>query len=304
MVKPLEAYRGSDPYLFVSYSHQDAEEVFPEIERLDRRGFRIWYDEGIDPATIWTNEIYKALENASLVLAFLSPRAALSEYVRKEIHMAIVTLKKPVVVIDLAETALTGGLALLLADIQAVRKFEMHELDYQRTLERALPAACRLHENGAIIEPPEERIYQDGLALQEAGQHDRAIECFSRAIELNPRDPEYSINRAASLIQMQKYADAIRDCDTVICLTPNRAKHFYLRGMCHLGLGRYHACRADFEKAHSLDPSVQVPAIVKTVKFKLLSFLEKLGLRNLLNFTRVFALRIFRAPPTKKPVRA
>ncbi len=49
MERPFPAYEGSEPYIFVSYSHEDAAAVYPEIEWLRQQGVNIWYDEGISP---------------------------------------------------------------------------------------------------------------------------------------------------------------------------------------------------------------------------------------------------------------
>ena len=42
-------YEGQDKYIFVSYCHKDRAYVFPVIEQLTKDGYRVWYDEGIDP---------------------------------------------------------------------------------------------------------------------------------------------------------------------------------------------------------------------------------------------------------------
>jgi len=44
MDKPFPAYQGDDPYIFVSYAHDDADLVFPEMQRLRDAGFNVWYD--------------------------------------------------------------------------------------------------------------------------------------------------------------------------------------------------------------------------------------------------------------------
>jgi hypothetical protein len=44
---PFEAYKGTDPYVFVSYAHKDLDKVFPIISEFHKAGFPIWYDEGI-----------------------------------------------------------------------------------------------------------------------------------------------------------------------------------------------------------------------------------------------------------------
>ena len=41
-------YRGEKPYIFVSYAHVDSETVLPIAEELHKRGYRVWYDEGIE----------------------------------------------------------------------------------------------------------------------------------------------------------------------------------------------------------------------------------------------------------------
>ena len=47
MERPFPAYKGDDSYIFVSYAHADADEVYPEITWLKEAGINIWYDEGI-----------------------------------------------------------------------------------------------------------------------------------------------------------------------------------------------------------------------------------------------------------------
>ena len=44
MQLPFPAYIGSEPYIFVCYSHADEEVVFAELEWLRSRDFNIWYD--------------------------------------------------------------------------------------------------------------------------------------------------------------------------------------------------------------------------------------------------------------------
>ena len=49
-VKP---YEGQEAYIFISYCHKDRASVFPIIEQMARDGYRVWYDEGIDPGSEW-----------------------------------------------------------------------------------------------------------------------------------------------------------------------------------------------------------------------------------------------------------
>lgn len=47
MDKPLSAYQGEDPYVFVCYAHDDADVVYHEMTWLRDQGVNLWYDEGI-----------------------------------------------------------------------------------------------------------------------------------------------------------------------------------------------------------------------------------------------------------------
>lgn len=43
METPFPAYKGDEPYVFVSYAHDDSSQVYPEITRLHDQGFNVWY---------------------------------------------------------------------------------------------------------------------------------------------------------------------------------------------------------------------------------------------------------------------
>lgn len=44
MQTKFEAYTGKEPYLFVSYSHRDTATVYPILDALYDRKYRLWYD--------------------------------------------------------------------------------------------------------------------------------------------------------------------------------------------------------------------------------------------------------------------
>lgn len=69
---PFPAYRGEDPYIFISYAHSDADRVFAEISRFNNQGYHIWYDEGIAPGNEWEDEIAKRLEGCRLFVVFIT----------------------------------------------------------------------------------------------------------------------------------------------------------------------------------------------------------------------------------------
>lgn len=139
---PFPAYKGAEPYIFVSYAHVDAESIFPDLLRLHKLGYRIWYDQGIDPGKEWTKSIAKWLDGAAFFVVFISPKSVLSENVLDEIQFAK-TRKKPRCAIHLSETSLPADLELTLGRFQAILKHRTGEENYWATLLEALPTELR-----------------------------------------------------------------------------------------------------------------------------------------------------------------
>ncbi|MFX1250428.1 MAG: leucine-rich repeat domain-containing protein [Promethearchaeota archaeon] len=140
---PFEAYRGSEPYIFVSYAHKDSRVVYTEIKRLYDAGYRIWYDEGIPLTTEWPAEIQIAIDNCAFFLVFISPDAVESENVRNEINYAK-TKKKKVLAIFIKEAELKHGLGIQIGSRQAIMKYQLSDdTRYYRMLTRELPASLK-----------------------------------------------------------------------------------------------------------------------------------------------------------------
>jgi len=117
MKPPFSPYEGEEEYIFVSYSHKDAEKVYKLIKNLYDRGYRIWYDEGIMAGTIWNEIIAQHIIKATLMLLFISPDAVVSVPVNEEIAFAK-RHKIPIVPIFLCKTKISDGLELQLSMIQ------------------------------------------------------------------------------------------------------------------------------------------------------------------------------------------
>jgi len=118
----LRPYEGTLPYLFVSYAHANDAAVLEIIRTLQARGFRVWYDEGIEAGSEWPESIASHLERAQLVLAFLSPAYLRSDNCRKEMHYAL-TKKKPVINVYLEQTELSPGMEMQIGNLFALMKY-------------------------------------------------------------------------------------------------------------------------------------------------------------------------------------
>jgi len=140
LIPPFDPYIGDEPYIFVSYAHKNSDLVFKHILRLRDEGFRIWYDEGIDPGTDWSEEIAVALVKAEVFLVFISEPAVASHNVRKEISFAI-DQKKYMVCVHIEETELPIGLKMQLGNIQALLETRFHNKEkfYERLFRSLWP---------------------------------------------------------------------------------------------------------------------------------------------------------------------
>jgi hypothetical protein len=139
---PFQAYRGTKPYLFASYSHRNMREVFGIIRKISDNRFRVWYDEGIEPGNEWPEEVGRALTACRLFLVFMSPEAMESRNVRNEINMAT-SENKAVMVVFLQPTELSEGMKLQLGTVQFLNRHEMTDAEFGAKLEQVLDPALR-----------------------------------------------------------------------------------------------------------------------------------------------------------------
>ena len=135
---PFTAYRGEEPYLFVSYCHKDKNRVYPEILRLFNLGYRIWYDEGLEAGAKIPKQLTIALEKSQLFMIFLSKGAVESAHVQREIYLAA-EKGMTILPVCLEKTLLPEGLKYYLGGIQSINKFDLPEEQYCRKIEAVLP---------------------------------------------------------------------------------------------------------------------------------------------------------------------
>ncbi|MBO5754644.1 MAG: leucine-rich repeat protein, partial [Clostridia bacterium] len=84
----FEAYTGDEPFLFVSYSHRDTEKVFPILDALYDKKYRLWYDESCETGNDFRDELRTRIERCEAVLLFVSEASMLSPFCGMEIIVA------------------------------------------------------------------------------------------------------------------------------------------------------------------------------------------------------------------------
>ena len=117
--EPFESYSGEGPYVFVSYAHADKISVYQSMREFRDAGVNMWYDEGIQPAGEWVEEIAHAIKKSAMFVVFVSPRSVDSRFVKSEVGYAL-SENKDILTIYLEDTTLPAGLSLCLQQFQSI----------------------------------------------------------------------------------------------------------------------------------------------------------------------------------------
>lgn len=113
------------------------------------------------------------------------------------------------------------------------------------------------------VEVPEYSPYESAFARDMGlgeiayikGEHDEAIEHFTRAIEKNPQSLKAYNSRGAAYLLSGKTEEAARDFDDAVRLDPKSALSYSQRALISLQLGKLDDARRDFDEALQIEPN-------------------------------------------------
>lgn len=115
-------YEGEKLYVFISYAHKDKERVLPILRKLSEAGYRLWYDEGIDPGTEWDKNIAEHIVNCGYFIAFMSENYLASSNCKDELNYAR-DLDKNRFLVYLEKIELPPEMQMRLSRIQNVHRY-------------------------------------------------------------------------------------------------------------------------------------------------------------------------------------
>ena len=161
----FEAYTGPEPYLFVSYSHRDTAQVYPILDALHDKKYRIWYDESCENGNDFRDELRHRIEGCSAVILFVSTASMNSPFCGMEVIVARENGKR-LYPIYLEDTAVVpAAFEILLANTHHSTADNMDKL--MKSMVRDLPAEAmdrltladgkleKCEDNGASIDVDE-----------------------------------------------------------------------------------------------------------------------------------------------------
>jgi tetratricopeptide (TPR) repeat protein len=96
------------------------------------------------------------------------------------------------------------------------------------------------------------------MTWSELGEHEKAVADFTACILLRPRLFEAWYNRAASLADLRRFEEAVRDCDEALKLVPDHPRVLSNRGFGRLELGDTRGAILDMDASIALAPESRV----------------------------------------------
>ena len=171
----MAAYEGKEPYIFISYSHKNSDQVHRAIEEMQKAGYRVWFDGGIEAGSEWPEYIASHLKGCTCVISFISEHFVLSPNCRRELNYAL-KYDKPMLNVHIDEVELPDGLDMQLALNQALHRSRFsEEAEFHRALcEAAMLQSCRQPEERSAppVKEAEPEKEPEPVPIEETKQKD------------------------------------------------------------------------------------------------------------------------------------
>ncbi len=151
--KELIPYNGEEPFIFLSYSHRDAKAAEEIIRHMQRKGFRIWYDEGLTPGSEWDEKIAKKIKICGYFFALLSENYLASTNCINELKYACDN-KRNCLLIYLDKVTLPDGIQLRVGTLRAVYRSRDPEVYFRELEDAERIDICREEGDISLLTPP------------------------------------------------------------------------------------------------------------------------------------------------------
>jgi hypothetical protein len=222
---PGTAYSGTEPFIFVSYCHKDWRQVYPTISCLNAKGYRVWYDDGIQGGDDWRSVIQDRVERCEIFLPFVTQGYCESSGCKSEIAVADEDQKR-IIPLFLDKSKPTHGLRLLLPRIQGICKYEMSsENIFHDRLCALLPSSVRTDPAYRKDHPDKSQSQEGSVGASKSGEQTqrklavgRMYYWAGRKHADNARGQESELTLAANLYrQSHELGDPYGTCELGRC---------------------------------------------------------------------------------------
>ena len=257
--------------VFITYSHRDKEakdELITRLAVMVRNSLiEIWHDNEILPGDKWRESISNNLLSSDILLYLVSAASLASENCNKELAEALEKSSLRTIPIILEASDWQGH---RISGFQALPDFGKpitawrHASDGWQNVVEGIRRV--IGEMSILAQPTPEtdlKKSDSGDATEQLrstnvllmlGQWDKAVDAYSKIIELDPQNAAAYNNRGVVKANLGQYKEAIADFDATIHIDPQYADAYYNRGSAKDSLDRYEAAIADYDVAIRLDP--------------------------------------------------
>ena len=144
----MEVYTGENPYIFISYAHDDSERVLPIISYIANEEYRIWFDQRIEVGTKWAEVIAQRLNQSTCFMAFITDNYLRSDNCMDEIEHAK-NKKIPILIIYLEDLQVPDWFLMRHGRTQAIyyKEYNTQNEFFNRIYESNIVKNCRREEN-------------------------------------------------------------------------------------------------------------------------------------------------------------
>ena len=136
-------------------------------------------------------------------------------------------------------------------DFEAALEMEPGFIDARTNLRAAVTAAGEVDRLAAI---DAEELALAARAQTNDGQYLAAFQIYTRALEVDPRNPTVLFERGVVLMNLGRYADSVADYDVLLADDPDSADGYYNRAFAHAKLGQFAQAIADYSAELALRP--------------------------------------------------
>ncbi len=130
-------------------------------------------------------------------------------------------------------------------------------------LENRLADAIELYTQLILVSPNHYIYNHRGLVYFTLSEYSKAINDFTTAIQMAPKDTRVYTNRGLTYRMMKKYDESLKDFNKSLELNPLWPDTFYGRSLTYYDLGDIHHALEDCDKAISIKPDFK-----QAVRFK------------------------------------
>lgn len=142
--------------------------------------------------------------------------------------------------------------SVLLRAVGKIAQYIQEEQKWQVKPDQATtPAAEKKVENKVSMAEAEKSL---GNACFKLKKYEQAIQHYSRAVQLDAKNPVYLSNRAMAYLKMGAYEEAEEDCTNALRIDPCLVKGLLRRGAARAATARFAEAKSDFERVLVLEP--------------------------------------------------